>query len=108
MLFLCLPPPFQLGANFDTGAFDLSVAVFLFNYMSISSMNKTFKEVHSLLKPGGYFVFSVPHPFMASHSTSAFGFNSVDHDGEGSYFALRDKCLEGHIGTVDGEKLNVR
>mmetsp|Transcript_16790 Transcript_16790/g.26202 ORF Transcript_16790/g.26202 Transcript_16790/m.26202 type:complete len:492 (+) Transcript_16790:2-1477(+) len=95
----------MLGANFDVGAFDLSVAVFLFNYMSISSMNSTFEDVHSLLKPGGHFVFSVTHPFMVSHNTPTFGFNC---DNVGSYFALRDKCLEGHIGTIDGNKLNVR
>lgn len=42
----------QLGAEFDKGAFDLSVAVFLFNYMSISNMDKTFDDVFSLLKQG--------------------------------------------------------
>eukprot|EP00569_Conticribra_weissflogii_P003736 CAMPEP_0171330372 /NCGR_PEP_ID=MMETSP0878-20121228/1957_1 /TAXON_ID=67004 /ORGANISM="Thalassiosira weissflogii, Strain CCMP1336" /LENGTH=1114 /DNA_ID=CAMNT_0011830647 /DNA_START=649 /DNA_END=3993 /DNA_ORIENTATION=- len=95
----------MLGENFDVGTFDLGVAVFLFNYMSISSMNKTFEDVHSVLKPGGHFVFSVPHPFMASHNTSAFGFNS---NNDSTYFALRDKCLEGHIARIDGDKLNVR
>jgi len=74
--------------------------------MSIFSMNKTFENVYSLLKPGGHFVFSVPHPFMAFHNTSTFGFHS-DSD-SAKYFALRDKCLEGHIGTIGGDKLNVR
>jgi len=55
------------GAGFDQGMFDLSVAVFVFNYLTITDMNKTFKDVFSLLKPGGHFVFSVPHPFMSNH-----------------------------------------
>eukprot|EP00985_Skeletonema_marinoi_P001851 scaffold751_cov101-Skeletonema_marinoi.AAC.2 len=96
----------MLGANFDVGSFDLSVAVFLFNYMSITAMNQTFEDVHALLKPGGHFVFSVPHPFMASHSSAAFGFQGSGN--ESAYFSMRDKCMEGHIGTIDGEKLNVR
>ena len=57
------------GAGFDCGLFDLSVAVFVFNYMNISSMSATFRDVFSLLKPGGHFVLSVPHPSMANHGT---------------------------------------
>ena len=55
------------GAQFDIGCFDLSVAVFVFNYLTITAMDRCFKDVFSLLKPGGHFVFSVPHPFMSNH-----------------------------------------
>jgi SAM-dependent methyltransferase len=55
------------GAQFDVGLFDLSVAVFVFNYLTITDMDKSFKDIFALLKPGGYFVFSVPHPFTSSH-----------------------------------------
>jgi SAM-dependent methyltransferase len=68
----------QLGSQFDAGIFDLSVAVSLFNYMSISDMIKTIEEVFTLLKPGAHFIFSVPHPFTPDAS-------------DGKYFALRDK-----------------
>jgi len=43
---------------------------------------------------------------MASHSSAAFGFQGSGN--ESAYFSMRDKCMEGHIGTIDGEKLNVR
>ena len=55
------------GAQFDLGMFDLSVAVFVFNDMTITDMDETFKDVFSLLKPGSHFVFCVPHPFISSH-----------------------------------------
>ena len=55
------------GAQFDLGLFDLSVAVFLFNDLTITNMDKTFKDVFSLLKPGGHFIFCVPHPFISNH-----------------------------------------
>ncbi len=48
--------PQKLGANFDVGVFDLSVAVFLFNCMPITAMNETFEDVYSLLKPGEFAV----------------------------------------------------
>ncbi len=137
LLSFPVPPrlcPSKLGSNFDVGLFDLCVSVFLFNYMTISGMNQTFEDVYSLLKPGkipslgpdtrkrtffdvfwncyrscislgGHFVFSVPHPFMASHNSATFGFHGSK---TGSYFSMRDTCIEGHIGTIDGERLNVR
>ena len=43
---------------------------------------------------------------MAFHGTAAFGFQGSGK--ESTYFSMRDKCMEGHIGTIDGEKLNVR
>lgn len=43
---------------------------------------------------------------MASHNSATFGFQGNKTDG--SYFSMRDKCFEGHIGTIDGERLNVR
>jgi SAM-dependent methyltransferase len=59
------------GAQFDVGLFDLSVAAFVFNHLTITDMDKIFKNVFSLLKPGGYFVFAVPHPFMSIHGKAA-------------------------------------
>ena len=49
-------------------------------------------------------MFSVPHPFMSSHNGENFGFV---HNESSNYFALRDKLLEGHISTLDGERLRV-
>lgn len=95
------------GAQFELGFFDLSVAVFVFNYMTITDMEKTFRDVFSLLKPGGHFVFSVPHPFMASHNSETFGFGK-GNSGTSSYFGMRDQLLEGHICTITGERLKVR
>ncbi len=55
------------GAQFDLGLFDLSVAVFLFNDLTITDMDKAFREIFSLLKPSGHFIFCVPHPFVTNH-----------------------------------------
>ena len=92
------------------GNFDMSVAVFLFNYLSVAEMQNTMLQVYQLLKPGGAFVFSVPHPMMAGqHHTAGnaeFGFG-----GDGSYsgyFSSRDVSLPGVITKKDGTKLNVR
>ena len=45
------------GAQFDVGIFDLCVSTFVFNYLTITDMDKTLKDIFVLLKPGGYFVF---------------------------------------------------
>jgi SAM-dependent methyltransferase/alpha-ketoglutarate-dependent taurine dioxygenase len=93
----------MLGSQFEIGAFDLCTAVFLFNYMSINSMRTTMRQVFSLLKPGGEFVFSVPHPNMVQHHSTKFAF---DGSGDG-YFSMRDRVLNGRIHTADGTTLNV-
>lgn len=72
------------GAGFDMGAFDVAVASFLFNCLSITEMNKCFSDVHSLLKPGGHFIFIVPHPFNSGRNM-------------GNYFADRDRLIEQQI-----------
>ncbi len=43
------------GAGFDMGVFDVTIASFLFNCMSITEMNQCVGDVYSLTKPGGYF-----------------------------------------------------
>jgi SAM-dependent methyltransferase len=57
------------GAQFDVGLFDLSVASFVFNCLTITDMDKTFRDIFALLKPGGYLVFSVPHPLSSGKTT---------------------------------------
>jgi len=92
------------GAQFDVGLFDLSVAVFLFNDLTITDMDKTFRDIFSLLKPGGYFIFCVPHPFISSYDCESFGFSK---NKSSNYFSLRDKLVEGHASTISGERLKV-
>ena len=52
------------GAQFDLGLFGLSVTAFVFNDLAITDMDKLCKDVFSLFKPGGRFIFCVPHPFI--------------------------------------------
>ena len=44
--------------------FDVAMAIFLFNYLNTDEMMQTMSQIYSALKPGGIFVFSVPHPSM--------------------------------------------
>jgi SAM-dependent methyltransferase len=98
------------GAATEIGCFDLAVGIFVFNYTSIFDMNRICQQVHQMLKPGGHFVFSVPHPSMLNahaNQEDTFGFNKGDAS-LSSYFSLRDRKFAGTIKTLDGRVLNVK
>ena len=86
-------------------AFDVAMAVFLFNYLTIADMEDAMSQIYQALKPGGVFIFSVPHPSMifAHNSDSAF---HLDSEGKG-YYTSRDQQILGQISTIDGVKLNI-
>ena len=90
----------------DAGSTDLVVAVFLFNYLQISEMQAVMKQVYTALRPGGTFIFSVPHPalaFLRPH-TPPFYFDAGSH----GYFSGRDALFEGRIWRRDGVGVPVR
>ena len=99
----------KLGAPFDIGPFDLAVAVYLFDNMTITEMNQSFEQIYSVLRPGGHFVFTAPHPsFLSNHDTFT---NMVSYDKKikrGGYFSLRDIQFEGRIRMTDGDELMCR
>ncbi|MBN8560531.1 MAG: class I SAM-dependent methyltransferase [Leptolyngbya sp. UWPOB_LEPTO1] len=102
---------YQAGSATDlkalkTESFDLAVAVFLFNYLSIDEMLCVMQEVHRLLIVGGDFIFVVPHPMLAfTHRQSApFYFDSESQ----GYFSGRDHAFSGKIWRRDGIALDVR
>jgi len=68
--------------------------------MTISDMNKSFEQIYSLLKPGGHFVFSVPHPSQCHHVNG--------QEETKGYFTLRDKVISGHNKTVRGKDIESR
>lgn len=102
--------------------FDIAVAIFLFNYLSTQDTAKCMEQVYTLLKPGGHFIFSVPHPMMAflhrqsttsndptQDETPTFSFETIPcGDSKQHYFSLRDMELKGVIKTTEGVPLNVR
>jgi SAM-dependent methyltransferase len=96
-------------AEVDSG-FDLAISVFVFNYVDAAEMELIMGEAYKSLRPGGSFVFSVPHPLMAAGATASkegdtFHFGGDEYTG---YFSSRGKSLPGVIGTRDGKELNVR
>lgn len=120
------------GVDTAMGCFDLALAVFLFNYQTIAEMRKVMHGIEALLRPGGVFVFSVPHPLMlfvgedggragggggggdsgdgcdsGGASPPTFSFDKAGVDAA-SYFSLRDRKFSGTIRTVDGQPLNVK
>ena len=91
---------------FEDGAFDRVVAVFLFNYLSSEQTKATMEEVIRVLKPGGRFVFAVPHPSLpfGRLQKPPFFFSP----GEAGYFSGRDESFEGEIYRRDGVSVPVR
>lgn len=106
-----------LGINFQQGtvtdlpydneSFDLALGVFVYNYLHIEELKASFKEVFRVLKPGGRFVFSVPHPafpFIKPEVAKPFYF---DFGGQ-AYLSAVDKKAEGEISCRDGRQLPVQ
>lgn len=93
-------------AAFSASTFDVVVAVFLFNYLNVDQMRQTMVNVHSMLRPGGSFVFSVPHPafpFMRKAEPPFY----FDVEGAG-YFSDRNRLFPGRIWKRDGVALDVQ
>ena len=70
-------------------------------------MRASFREVYRVLRPGGHFVFSVPHPalaFIRKELQPPFYFD-VESAG---YFSGRDTQFQGQIYRRDGTALPVQ
>lgn len=87
-------------------SFDVVLAMFLFNYLEIGAMGRCMAEVARVLRPGGRFVFAVPHPALpfVRDEEPPFYFSV----GAGGYFTNRDKRFPGRIWKRDGTALEVQ
>jgi SAM-dependent methyltransferase len=87
--------------------YDLCIAVFLFNYLSIEEMQHTFAMIYDALLPEGEFIFSVPHPFfpfVRTEHAPPFYFSSKGKN----YFLDVNEKFEGKIWKRNGEPLHVQ
>jgi len=88
-------------------AYDLAIGVFVYNYVDTTQMRASFREVFRVLRPGSYFVFSVPHPafsFIRREHSPPFFFDV----GSQGYFSGRDVQFQGEIHRRDGTALPVQ
>lgn len=93
-------------SQFDDGAFDLVVAVFLFNYLTIAQTQQCMAEVARILRPNGRFIFSIPHPAFPYMRQAEYPFYfQVEETG---YFSQRDQQFSGRIWKRDGSWLDVQ
>jgi len=87
-------------------SFDLAIAVFLFNYLDTTQMLRVMRTAHRALKPGGRFVYTVPHPSLPflRPMEAPFYFDRGAH----GYFSGRNQLFEGRIWRRDGVDVPVR
>jgi len=102
--------PYAVGdaprLQLETRRFDLVLAVFLFNYLSVEQTRQTMANVHAMLRPGGHFVFSIPHPAFPFMREPAPPF--YFETGDAGYFSARNTLFSGQIWKRDGVALNVQ
>ena len=87
------------------GSYDLILAVFLFNYMTVDEMHRTMDLAYSKLVKGGRLIFSVPHPSLPFLKQKEFPFY---FDPSGGYFSGRDQCFPGEIWRLDRTPVKVQ
>jgi 2-polyprenyl-3-methyl-5-hydroxy-6-metoxy-1,4-benzoquinol methylase len=85
--------------------YDLVLGMFLFNYLNVEDTHSVMKKIYSVLKPGGHFVFSVPHPFLAYLKKDKYPFYFAASHG---YFSGRDILFPGEIWRRDGISVGVQ
>ena len=93
-------------SEFHDEEFDLVVAVFLFNYVDREKMTSIMEGVLRVLRRGGRFIFSVPHPFFAYLHKEQPPFYFQRNDA--GYFSGRNELFEGRIWRRDGTHVPVR
>ena len=87
-------------AQLPSGACDEAVAVFLFNYLDLQATEQLLRWVRQALRPGGSFIFTVPHPSLAflRPAEAPFYIEAVNN----TYLGSSDQLLEGRIWRRDG------
>jgi SAM-dependent methyltransferase len=88
-------------------SYELSIAVFLFNYLTVEEMHRSMSMVYKALQPGGHFIFTVPHPFFPfvdRGNVEPFYFSSEGKN----YFRDIDQQFQGEIWKRDGTPLHVQ
>lgn len=85
---------------------DAAIAVFLFNYLSIAAMEAVLHHCHHAIRPGGFFIFTVPHPALAFLRKADPPFY-LDPGGH-TYLGSADLQFEGRIWRRDGLSNPVR
>jgi SAM-dependent methyltransferase len=93
-------------SKFPDASFDLVVAVFLFNYLTVEQSADAMLEIYRVLRDGGRFIFAVPHPSMPflRNEEPPFYFCRA---GAG-YFTGRNRQMDGEIWRRDGRAVAVR
>jgi ubiquinone/menaquinone biosynthesis C-methylase UbiE len=84
--------------NFSDKSFDFAYSSLAIHY--IKDWTKTFKEVHRILKPNSYFLFSCEHPIMSSMEIS-----KNDDDGKIKQLAII-KNKKTNNSSIVGDYLN--
>lgn len=93
-------------ACWPEGHCDAVVAVFLFNYLTLAQMEGVLRGVRQALRPGGRFIFTLPHPLFPylCRPEAPFYF---DPRGQ-AYATSQDAVMEGRIWRRDGPSVAVR
>ena len=88
------------------GSCDGAIAVFLFNYLPRAATGRVLAHVRAALRPGGFFLFTVPHPSLAflRGAQPPFYLDPAGH----TYLGSGDVCFEGRIWNRDGTANPVR
>lgn len=92
--------------QFPEGGCDGAIAVFLFNYLSIASMEAVLRGCRQAIRPGGFFIFTVPHPALAFLRKPEPPFYL--EPGEHTYLGSSDVQFEGRIWRRDGVSNPIR